>query len=201
MAIDTSAKEYICPGERHPISRSIHLARLAASFPPCRECPLRDDARQVRAKSVRPARLPVGNRTHAAARLLRGRGGPRRLSQRADAGAGRDDRRGLCGPALGGVAHQRPQRRNRSRRAPGAADGCRRLRRAALVAERLQQRGRRPAPHGLSCDRHWPGDEALLLVCRRSSARLGRSLRDRIGLRAFLDGDGFRGRRRPGPFR
>ncbi|HUE14674.1 MAG TPA: hypothetical protein VMR25_10960 [Planctomycetaceae bacterium] len=47
MAIDTSAKEYICPGERHPISRSIHLARLAAFFPPCRECPLRDDARHV----------------------------------------------------------------------------------------------------------------------------------------------------------
>jgi len=51
MAIDTAAKEYICPGERHPISRSIHLARLAAFFPACRECPLRDDARQVAPKT------------------------------------------------------------------------------------------------------------------------------------------------------
>jgi len=51
MAIDTSAKQYICPGERHPISRSIHLARLAAYFPPCRECPLRDDARHVALKT------------------------------------------------------------------------------------------------------------------------------------------------------
>lgn len=40
MAIDLPIKEYICPGERHPISRAVHLARLAAAFPPCRECPL-----------------------------------------------------------------------------------------------------------------------------------------------------------------
>jgi phosphomannomutase len=40
MAIDLQIHEYICPGERHPISRAIHLARLAAAFPPCRECPL-----------------------------------------------------------------------------------------------------------------------------------------------------------------
>ncbi len=51
MAIETSAKEYICPGERHPISRSIHLARLAAAFPPCRDCPLREDARQIAPKT------------------------------------------------------------------------------------------------------------------------------------------------------
>ena len=51
MAIETSAKEYICPGERHPISRSIHLARLAAAFPPCLDCPLREDARQIAPKT------------------------------------------------------------------------------------------------------------------------------------------------------
>jgi phosphomannomutase len=43
MAIDVESKAYICPGETHAISRSVHLARLAAAFPPCRECPLRED--------------------------------------------------------------------------------------------------------------------------------------------------------------
>jgi phosphomannomutase len=55
MAIDTRRKEYICPGERHPISRSIHLARLAASFPACRHCPLREDHRRIVLKSSAPA--------------------------------------------------------------------------------------------------------------------------------------------------
>ncbi|MEX0702348.1 MAG: hypothetical protein WD069_09660 [Planctomycetales bacterium] len=39
--------QYICPGETHPISRSVHLARLAAFFPACRDCPLRTDAGQL----------------------------------------------------------------------------------------------------------------------------------------------------------
>lgn len=34
---------YICPGETHPISRSVHLSRLASFFPTCRDCPLRTD--------------------------------------------------------------------------------------------------------------------------------------------------------------
>ncbi|MEX0718524.1 MAG: hypothetical protein WD066_18165 [Planctomycetaceae bacterium] len=38
-----SRTQYICPGETHPISRSVHLARLAAFFPACRDCPLRSD--------------------------------------------------------------------------------------------------------------------------------------------------------------
>jgi len=45
-AVDT-ATEYICPGETHPISRSVHLARLAAYFPPCRECPFREETRPI----------------------------------------------------------------------------------------------------------------------------------------------------------
>jgi len=35
--------QYICPDGRHPISRSVHLGRLAAFYPACRNCPRRDD--------------------------------------------------------------------------------------------------------------------------------------------------------------
>jgi hypothetical protein len=34
---------YVCPGETYSISRSIHLARLAAFYPNCRDCPHRFD--------------------------------------------------------------------------------------------------------------------------------------------------------------
>ena len=43
MIAGTSQKLYICPGEGHPISRSVHLSRLAAFYPVCRDCPLRAD--------------------------------------------------------------------------------------------------------------------------------------------------------------
>ncbi len=48
--------QYICPGEVHPISRSVHLSRLAAFFPSCRDCPLRFDAGHLPPQAV--ARLP-----------------------------------------------------------------------------------------------------------------------------------------------
>lgn len=35
--------EFQCPGEAHTISRSLHIARLAACYPACRECPHRHD--------------------------------------------------------------------------------------------------------------------------------------------------------------
>ncbi|MEN6558449.1 MAG: hypothetical protein ABFC54_09755 [Thermoguttaceae bacterium] len=38
-----SDSEYLCPGQRHPISRAVHLGRLAAFYPPCRACPHRHD--------------------------------------------------------------------------------------------------------------------------------------------------------------
>ena len=41
--------QYICPGETYPISRAVHLARLAAYFPACRECPYRNDPEALRA--------------------------------------------------------------------------------------------------------------------------------------------------------
>lgn len=36
-------RDYVCPGERHAISRAVHRARLAAGYAACRTCPLRDD--------------------------------------------------------------------------------------------------------------------------------------------------------------
>lgn len=56
--------EYHCPGEKHPISRAVHLGRLAHFYPGCRQCPHRDDtgtlsARQVkRLAETRPRGLP-----------------------------------------------------------------------------------------------------------------------------------------------
>lgn len=43
---------YTCPGEEHPISRSVHLARLAAFYPACRECKHRDDTGQLSRKVI-----------------------------------------------------------------------------------------------------------------------------------------------------
>ena len=60
MATNTPAKEYICPGERHPISRAIHLARLAAFFPPCRQCPLREDERNIAPRIGAPPASEIG---------------------------------------------------------------------------------------------------------------------------------------------
>jgi phosphomannomutase len=63
MATNTPAKEYICPGERHPISRSIHLARQASFFPPCRECPLREDERHIAPRTTLPLVSEIGGCT------------------------------------------------------------------------------------------------------------------------------------------
>lgn len=40
----TVAQPYVCPGEERPISRSVHLARLAAFDPACRTCSRRHEA-------------------------------------------------------------------------------------------------------------------------------------------------------------
>ncbi|MEX0937197.1 MAG: hypothetical protein WDZ59_05000 [Pirellulales bacterium] len=37
------ATTYQCPGDRHPITESVHLGRLARFYPACRKCPHRDD--------------------------------------------------------------------------------------------------------------------------------------------------------------
>ncbi len=43
MITHPDEKLYICPGETHPISRAVHLSRLSAYFPACRDCPFRND--------------------------------------------------------------------------------------------------------------------------------------------------------------
>lgn len=48
----TEQKLYCCPGENYPISRSVHLARLAAFYPKCRDCPLRSDTGQLARQTV-----------------------------------------------------------------------------------------------------------------------------------------------------
>lgn len=47
MPFSVPEKLYICPGQSRPISRGVHLSRLAACFPACRECPFRDDTGQL----------------------------------------------------------------------------------------------------------------------------------------------------------
>lgn len=37
-------ESYLCPGELYPVSRAVHLARLAAFYPNCRECSKRHEA-------------------------------------------------------------------------------------------------------------------------------------------------------------
>lgn len=48
----TENKQYICPGETHPISRSVHLSRLASFYPDCRDCPLRTDTGHLPPQTV-----------------------------------------------------------------------------------------------------------------------------------------------------
>jgi phosphomannomutase len=43
MSVVPVETRYICPGETHSISRSVHLSRLAAFYPNCRDCPLKSD--------------------------------------------------------------------------------------------------------------------------------------------------------------
>jgi len=45
--------EYTCPGESHPISRSVHYARMAAFFPGCRQCIHRHDTGHLPQSLVR----------------------------------------------------------------------------------------------------------------------------------------------------
>jgi len=44
--------EYRCPGQQHAISRAVHLGRLAAFYPPCRQCPHRDDTGTLSPRQV-----------------------------------------------------------------------------------------------------------------------------------------------------
>jgi phosphomannomutase len=50
--VSEAAAIYQCPGERHPISRSVHWGRLASFHPACRTCPHRDDTGPLSARQV-----------------------------------------------------------------------------------------------------------------------------------------------------
>lgn len=45
--LPTVETPYVCPGETHAISRAVHLSRLAACYPKCRECPRRHETGQL----------------------------------------------------------------------------------------------------------------------------------------------------------
>lgn len=49
----TAEKLYLCPGAVHPVSRPVHLARLAVGDPTCRTCPLRTDTGTIAPRIVR----------------------------------------------------------------------------------------------------------------------------------------------------
>lgn len=44
MAVTNVAppREFLCPGEKIPVTRAVHLARLAAAYPACGRCPFRE---------------------------------------------------------------------------------------------------------------------------------------------------------------
>ena len=53
-AADKSSQfaEFRCPEEKHPISRAVHLARLAAFYPGCRQCSHREDTGTLSPRQV-----------------------------------------------------------------------------------------------------------------------------------------------------
>lgn len=47
-----SESQYVCPGEDYSISRAVHLSRLAAFYPKCRDCRHRHDTSQLAVQTV-----------------------------------------------------------------------------------------------------------------------------------------------------
>jgi phosphomannomutase len=45
--LPTLEPQYVCPGESHAISRAVHLSRLAAFYPKCRDCSHRQETGQL----------------------------------------------------------------------------------------------------------------------------------------------------------
>ncbi len=66
---------YLCPGERKPVFRSVHLSRLASFFPACRDCPHRDDDQPFSGRlrqRIGSISLRRGHRSLVTARGIRG---------------------------------------------------------------------------------------------------------------------------------
>lgn len=59
--LSPAAETYVCPGQTHSISRSVHLARLAAWYPACRDCVFREDMGALRV--ALPESNPTASRT------------------------------------------------------------------------------------------------------------------------------------------
>ncbi len=53
LAADHDPVVYHCPGESHAIDRAVHLGRLAAFYPPCRDCLHRDDTGSLSPLQIR----------------------------------------------------------------------------------------------------------------------------------------------------
>jgi phosphomannomutase len=51
-AAASSKSEYFCPGDKHPITRALHLSRLAEFYAACRNCEHRGDTGTLSAKMV-----------------------------------------------------------------------------------------------------------------------------------------------------
>lgn len=65
-------RQYLCPGEAAPVSRAVHLGRLAASFAACRQCPHRRDVNAWLPPSVSEPIEPPPERTRELTRAAHG---------------------------------------------------------------------------------------------------------------------------------
>lgn len=51
--IPSASSPFTCPGEAQPISRAVHLGRLASFYPACRECPHANETHTLSSRHVR----------------------------------------------------------------------------------------------------------------------------------------------------
>lgn len=50
--VEPQQTDFVCPGQQRPISRAVHLGRLAAFYPLCRQCPHRNDTGTLSPRQV-----------------------------------------------------------------------------------------------------------------------------------------------------
>jgi phosphomannomutase len=53
MKSEEQSTEYFCPGEKHPITRAVHLGRLASFYFACAQCPHRNETGGLSPRQVR----------------------------------------------------------------------------------------------------------------------------------------------------
>jgi phosphomannomutase len=113
----TPVVDYRCPGELHSISRAVHLGRLAAFYPACRQCPLREDTASLSSRQVEQLRA------------VRAATAPRELfSEEGAGGVYRNDFTPAIGrrvaKAFGGIVQQEGPRESRQDRVQNDARTC-----------------------------------------------------------------------------